>query len=109
MHVLRLDIRLKSFQTMCTQGHEYKNNGLDVGSSVIITRLHSPVAIKEEAYGIGSDWSYIALPCTRNDLVASTRRSKNEVLTSLQLCLPTPRSHCQSQLAQFLFDRGITT
>ena len=36
MHALRLDIRQESFQTMCTLGHEHKNSGLDIRSSVIM-------------------------------------------------------------------------
>ena len=39
---------------MCMQDHEYQNNGLDVRSSVIINRLLTSVANKEETYGIGN-------------------------------------------------------
>ena len=69
MHALRLDIRQESFQTMCTQGHEYKINDLDVRPSANIIRLPSPVAIKEETYGIGN-----RLVTTRTDLLTSTRQ-----------------------------------
>ena len=54
MHALSQDIRQESFQIMCTQGHHYQNNGFDVRSSVIINRLPTPVANKEETYGIGN-------------------------------------------------------
>ena len=55
------------------------------------------------------DWSCIALPSTRTDLVTSTRQFQEKLLTSLQLCLPLPRSHCLNQLPQLVFDREITT
>ena len=54
MYALRLDMRQESSMTMCTQGFEYQNNGLDARSSVIISRLPIPVTIKEETYGIGN-------------------------------------------------------
>ena len=44
VHALRLNNRLESLQTMCTQGHEYKINGFGVRSSVIINRLPTPMA-----------------------------------------------------------------
>ena len=71
MHALRLDIWQESLQTICAQGHEYKNNGLDIRSSVIIN-LRWPSSKKRMASKI--DWSYIALPSTRTDLVTSTRQ-----------------------------------
>ena len=52
MHALRLDIRQESYQTMCTQGHEYQNNSHDFRPSVIINRLPTPLANREETYGI---------------------------------------------------------
>ena len=54
MYALRPDIRHKSFQTMCLHGDEYPNNVLEVRSSVIINRLLTPVANKEETYGVGN-------------------------------------------------------
>ena len=54
MNALILDIRQESFQTICSQCHEYQNNGLDVRSSVIINRLPTPLANKEDTYGIGN-------------------------------------------------------
>ena len=54
MDALRLNNRQESYQTMCTHGHEYQNNGLDVRSSVIINRLPTPVVKNNKMFGIGN-------------------------------------------------------
>ena len=59
---------------MCTQGHEYRNSGLDVKSSTIINRLPTPMANKEENMASSIDRSSIGLPSMRNDLMTSTRQ-----------------------------------
>ena len=98
MHALRLDIRQESFQTMCTQGHENKITVLTSDHRLLLDDylLRWPSSKKCMASVI--DRSYIALPSTRTDLEMSTRQFQKKVLTSLQLCLALPGSHCLNQL-----------
>ena len=53
-------------------------------------RLRWQTRIKRMASAI--DWSCIALPSAKTDLVTSTRQFPKMVSTSIQLCLPLPRS-----------------
>ena len=56
-------------------------------------RLRWPTRKKRMESAI--DWSYIALPYTRTDLVTSTTQ-----------CQPLPRFHCPNKLPRLIFNRG---